>query len=514
MRLLIRADGGARVGGGHVMRCLALAEAAAARGWAVRVVMADTAPDLAGRVVAAGHDLVRLAPAPAGPDPEGPAHAAWCALPWAQDAAATARAAEGWRADWLIWDHYGLDARWVAAVRQGAPAGMRVMAVDDLDDRALGSDLVLDQTRLAPGPRSHPALATLRGPRFALLRGEFAALRAEALARRGGPVRRVLVVPGLMDAAGLAPRALAALERLPGLAAEVAMGAASQSAAAVAAMVAGRTDRRLVLDAPDMAARMAAADLCIGAGGVTAWERCCLGLPSLIVPVAENQRASAEALAAAGAARVLALEATADPAGFAGAIAAAIGAAPAMAARAAALCDGEGTQRVLDALSGRLRPVTAQDAAQLFAWRDAPRVRAASLDAGPLDPARHAAWVARAAAGEGGMWCVYAEAGRALGHVNAVAGADGWWRWSFYIGAEEAPAGAGGRMLATFLPRLFARPDVRGVTAEVLPHNAASLALHRHLGFRETGRAGAALAFALSRCDIRARFGLGLPAGG
>lgn len=498
MRLLIRADGGPKIGGGHLMRCLALAEAARARGHDVCFVSVRSG--LASLVTAAGFPVVDLDPVPHVPEATPP-HAGWLSLPWDRDAEACAALAAARSIDWVVLDHYGLDARWTDRLRRACP-GLRVLAVDELDDRPLAADLVLDAWRLQAGPRRHPVTGTLAGPAFALLRPEFAALREAALARRGGAVRRVLVLPGLMDAAGLAPLALAALEG-SGLAAEVVMGAQAQSVAAVRQLIAGRPDRSLVLDAGDMAARMAAADVCIGAGGGTALERCCLGLPTVAVPVAANQENGVAALAARGALVPLSL-AEARAGGLRAALERAIAAAPQIAAAAARLCDGLGAGRVIDALESRLRPLAQDDCQRIFDWRNRPQIRAVSHDPAPLDPAAHAAWFARTLARRDGLWRIYSEGGRDLGFVGATDQGDGLWQWSFYIGADPAPPGAGGRMLAAFLRLLACTPGCRAVRAEVLDGNAASAALHLRLGFRPVpGDRPGVLVFRREVCDLQ-----------
>lgn len=508
MRLLIRVDGSPRMGGGHVMRCLTLAEAARGRGHAVQfVTVAAPEGDMVPRIRAAGFAATALAPCDSWPtDPEAPPHRHFLSLPWEDDALLTAEAVLAMAPDWLVWDHYGLDARWVNRVRAAGPTTMRVMAIDDLDDRPLGSDLVLDQTRLPPVTYRYPALAALTGPSYALLRPEFAERRTAALARRGGPVRHVLVAPGMADAAGLAPLALQALAAFPDLTAEVVMGAASQSAAEVAVLAAHDPRVTLTLDATDMAARMAAADLCIGAGGMTTWERCCLGLPTVAVAVADNQRGTLDALATAGAAVTLGLDDARQPGRMAAAVAAAAAQAGQIAARAAALADGLGAARVIDVLEGRLRPVTEADAETLFQWRNRPAIRAMSLTQDPLDWATHVDWLARAATRDDGLWCIYAEGGRDLGHVNARREGKTW-HWGFYIGAEDAPKGAGRRMLAAFLRALLARDDFEVLTAVVKPGNAASEALHRGFGFRPAAsETPELLAFTLSRCELAQRY--------
>lgn len=506
MRLLIRADGDARIGGGHVMRCLALAGAAQDQGHAVTFITALTPGHMADRIAEAGCKVIGLPPAPVEPDPDGPPHAHWLLAPWQADAALTADTIACLHPDWLIWDHYGLDARWVRAVRATTPA-LRVMAIDDLDDRELASDLVLDQTRISPDPRLNQALCKLSGSGYALLRPAFATARPTALARRGGPVRHVLVAPGLGDAAGLAPLALTALAGFPGLTVDVVMGHTSPSVPAAQDWTRTHPGARLHLDTPDMAGLMTMADLCIGAGGMSSWERCALGLPAVLVEVAANQQASIAGLVQAGAALGLTL-AQARAGGLGPAIAQAITQAPAMTTQAAALCDGLGTGRVLGALSGVLRPMTGDDAAMLFDWRGQPKVRAASLNTDVVVWERHLIWLEQARKQTDGLRRIYAEDGIPLGHVNAVRRDGNLWHWSFHIGPADAPKGVGGRMLAAYLHLLLQRPDMEGITAEVRHDNAPSLALHRALGFRQTGEAAGVLDFTLDRCDVARRLGL------
>lgn len=479
MRFLIRADAGPEIGGGHLMRCLTLAEEARRRGHTVGFVVNRGA--MTKRVRDAGFACAELEPE-AHRSEDLPAHAAWLSCPWRKDAAACAAIIAAEKTDWLVWDHYGLDARWVDAVRAADPA-LRILALDDLDDRPLASDLLLDAARIQGGERRFSAPGMLNGPDFALLRPEFADRRSGSLGRRDGRVSRVLVTPGMMDAAGLAPLALNALKGRR-LEVEIVMGSASQSLAAVRALVDASPGWTLTLDADDMAARMAAADVCIGAGGGTSWERCCLGLPTVAVAVAQNQQAGIDALAECGAVVALSLE-EARAGALPAALSQATGRAAEMAAAAAAICDGLGVRRVLDAMEAELRGLAPGDVDLLFAWRDQPHIRAVSHSSEPLDRTGHEAWFARTLHRTDGLWLIYREGARDIGLVSAVDQGDGRWRWSFYVGAPEAPRGAGGRMLAAFLRRLQAEPGCRVVEGEVLPGNARSIELHRRLGFAE-----------------------------
>ena len=519
MRVLFRTDASGQIGGGHMMRCLALAGGLRAAGHIVAFVMVRAQPDWAVEVEKAGFRCYSVAPAPCGPDPDGPAHKHWLSAPWPDDAVTTARAITDFQADWLIWDHYGLDARWVNAVRQGS--GIRaVVAIDDLDDRPLGSDFVLDQTRLTRDPRTHAALASMAGPMFATLRPEFAAMRRDRRGKTPGRTAdisvsgaHVLVTLGLADSAALVPGIARVLAGLPGVSADIVMGQHAQTLEQVAEICARHPHLALHVDTPDMAGLMQRADLCIGAGGMTSWERCCLGLATILVPVADNQQQVAYELERAGAVHVLPLHLAHDPEQIHRALQNALAVAPALAQAAYGLCDGQGTARIVDILGGGLRPVTLEDAELLFQWRNQPHIRAASLGTAPLDLDTHLAWVEQASMQQNGVWWVYSEGGRALGHVNARPRASAVWRWGFYIGAQYAPKGAGRRMLARAIGALFARPDCDTLEAEVRADNALSVSLHRKLGFQQTHQSddGAVLVFSLRECDMERLFAIRFP---
>jgi len=210
--------------------------------------------------------------------------------------------------DWLVVDHYEIDRRWERAMR---PACRRLMVIDDLVDRPHDCDILLDQT-FGRQPDEYDALTpdecrVLAGTRYALLRPEFAAGRPSALARRaaGEGIDHVLVSMGGFDPENRTHDVLETLADTPyarRLTVTVVVGADS----AVSPNPLRGRFRKLDIrqQVANMAELMAAADLAIGAGGTTSWERCCMGLPSLVCVLADNQRDIARQLAAAGAIRV------------------------------------------------------------------------------------------------------------------------------------------------------------------------------------------------------------------
>lgn len=211
-RVLFRTDASVTMGIGHVMRCLTLADALRASGAECRFVTRDLPGHLAAVIAQRGF-AVSLLPAPSGPVPvDPPAHAAWAGVSWQQDLADTLSVLP--QADWLVVDHYALDARWQQGLRDRVG---RIMVIDDLADRPHAAALLLDQN-LGREAADYDGLLPetchrLTGPRFALLRPEFAALREAVLARRQTPrLAHLLITMGGMDAIDATSNVLRALK--------------------------------------------------------------------------------------------------------------------------------------------------------------------------------------------------------------------------------------------------------------------------------------------------------------
>ena len=331
-RILFVVDAGPRVGGGHVMRSLTLAGALGAEGAActfmgppaVSAILETFAPGAA-QLEAASTEPVDLV------------------------------AAIGTEQfDAVVFDHYGLSARDHRAMGQGRP----VLVIDDLADRPLGADLVLDSgpaRRVEDYAGLVPEDARLLlGPEYAPVRPEFAALRQTALAWRGEPVHRVLVSLGLTDLGGITARIVERLRlRLPGdTGLDVVLGGQAPSLPGLTKVA--RRDPRLALhvDTPHMARLTAEADIAVGAAGSSVWERCVLGLPSILLVLADNQKPAAAALAEREAALVVAAAAKDFEAQFDRAVTRLLiddALRKRIAVRSAEICDGRGADRVASA---------------------------------------------------------------------------------------------------------------------------------------------------------------------
>lgn len=281
------------------MRCLALANGLRAAGSDVYFICRDL-PGHLGTVIAEQGYPVHLIPAP-GDENDGTG--------WQEDATrAQAIAGELPSLDWLVVDHYGLDARWEAAMRASAA---RIMVIDDLANRPHDCDVLLDQNYYEGLEARYDGLVPvgcrrLLGPGFALLRPEFRQER-NGLRVRDGSIRRILVCFGGTDPHNLTAKTLEAISRVehPGISVDVVVGAANPHNEMLASVCSQQPCVKLHIQATNMAALTAASDLGIGAGGATTWERCLLGLPTLTVVVADNQERTTQDLSKAGAIRYL-----------------------------------------------------------------------------------------------------------------------------------------------------------------------------------------------------------------
>jgi len=361
MNIAIRTDASARIGLGHLARCRTLAAALREQGATVHFICRAHPGHQIDALRAEGYRVTAL-PAPPLREAADADYAAWLGVTQAQDAAETLAAIKAQPAtnnqqpttnhkqqttNHLIIDHYALDTTWEQHLR---PAVHRILVIDDLANRPHDCDLLLDQNFAADAEARYADLLPsqaqcLLGPRYALLRPEYAQAR-QRLPRctRGQPnnteimraqsepvqsepvqsdhaelrspastmiqpvtadptpVRRVLIFFGGTDPDNLSGRALQALSHptLTQLHIDLVIGANNPHRDQLAALAKARGNTRLHPPRPHLADLMAQADLAIGAGGATTWERCCLGLPSLVVSIAENQRPACEALAAAG----------------------------------------------------------------------------------------------------------------------------------------------------------------------------------------------------------------------
>lgn len=308
--LIFRCDATPTIGIGHVKRCLALAAWAQTRGIPCYIAARFLTDAIKHELQESHIGYLPLSP-PTQAQSEDCSRASevsyeqWLGVPWEVDADDTLAAiATAGLSGVLVVDHYGIDHRWERRLRRGSNA---IFVIDDLANRQHDCDVLLDQT-LGREPTDYarwiPSPCTLLlGTSYALLRPEFAAHRglAESRRRTATGVRRIFVSLGGTDAHNLTEVVLNALTTQlgqPNIAVDVVLSrAAPHFDRIVAAAVSAPLQIAVHADSFDVAKLMVDADLAIGAAGTMSWERACLGLPTVMVVTADNQRQIADALA-------------------------------------------------------------------------------------------------------------------------------------------------------------------------------------------------------------------------
>jgi UDP-2,4-diacetamido-2,4,6-trideoxy-beta-L-altropyranose hydrolase len=474
-RIVFRADAGRAIGAGHAMRCLALAADFLSGGWAVGFAADAETFTTVPALRAAPIERLTLSG-------------------YADDEPAVL--AQRWSdgADVLVVDHYGRDIGFERACR---PWAKRIVSVDDLADRHHSVDVIVDGANPEAAYRSlvpHEC-EILAGPDYAILHPAYRRARAEALARRGsGAVERILVSFGQIDAPNATMQALAALAAVGfGGRVDVVLGPAAPHLAEARAAANSRV--HVHVGSEDMPRMMTEADLSIGAGGVTAWERCCLGLPSIVVTLAENQ------------ARTIAVIAEANAGISAGPVSANTRdrlinilqellsdahRRRAMARAAADLVDGEGGRRVLLAAMGsaankagnrvRLRLAGMRDEGWLLALQRKPETRRFSNNPSPPLADDHHRWMTTTLSDPQRLLAIVEVDDDRAAMLRLDSGDDSD-RVHIAVDPDYHRGGIGGAALE-LAARL--RPG-RKLDAEILPGNGASLALFLSAGYRKVG---------------------------
>lgn len=455
------------------MRCVALAHALASRGWQCRFVVAAPGSEAVRRLAGPTHEVHAIPPS-AAPDP--------ASLMQVQASC-----------DLLIVDHYGWSTTQERACRGWA---RRILAIDDLCERVRDCDLLLhvglERARNDYAPRVPEGCRIMTGAGYALLREQFPRRRIiDRRARSSQPVSRVFVGFGFADAANLSEQALDALDAAGyrGVV-DLAIGFDAPHVERLRA-----TARRvpfqlqLHLEPDNVAELMAAADLAVGAAGGSAWERCCLALPSVAVSAAANQDHNARTLSMRGACELtrsadlaIALrELLHDPARIAQ-----------MARAAAAITDGRGAARTAlaidpertrtgDAVS--LRRVTVEDAAQLHEWQCHPDTRRHARKASAPSSGEHRAWLAQKLSDPACVLDVIEYNGIPAGAVRLDRASEPGMPITCEVSIYVSPQLYGRGIATAALAALRRVAPEADFVAHVLPENAASHMLFVRAGY-------------------------------
>lgn len=484
------------IGLGHLRRCLTLANALDK--WGVKCAFISRAhPNHYARMVERrGYDL-SLLPLAADIKFSGTDYKTWLGKSTAVDAAETLEAITdlACHPDWIVVDHYGIDERWENLIRSNVA---RVLVIDDLANRAHDCDLLVDQNLAANletryADRVPGAAGLLLGPEYALISSEYERLRREVRPRHG-PVKRILINFGGSDCFGLTlttVRALLGLQR-EHLEVDVVTTASDPSFAAIRTLIAGQPQITLHSNLPSLADLMANADLAIGACGTSTWERMCLGVPSLVITTAENQKSLAAELNDRSLIKLIGH----GPNISEGDIQSALGEyckhdlPEEWSRRCLELVDGRGAKRVATVMTTdestclHVRRANVADEVRLLEWANNPETRKNALVPKAITREEHQNWFRHRLknADEFLLFIVETTDGVPAGQVRfEKEGAQ--WSVHYSVAPPFRRRGLGARLLSSALQALRNAVGETVVVGVVKAHNVASSRIFRRLGF-------------------------------
>jgi UDP-2,4-diacetamido-2,4,6-trideoxy-beta-L-altropyranose hydrolase len=474
--VLFRVDANAQIGSGHLMRCLALAQAWQKSG--ERVAFATAQP-----IERLESEKMRT-------------FAVTAAAGSAADCEQTCAFAAEVDAAWIVVDGYRFPADFQTGVKA---RGFRLMIIDDHGAAGrYAADLVLDQNPTAAAARYADRASSTRlllGTRYTLLRAEFEAWRSWHRTFPG-KIQRIIVTFGGADPVNATRKVLAGLASLEDVEVIAVLGAHFTGE------VAESTNLRVLRDVRDMPALMAGCDLAITAAGSTCWELAFLQTPMLVMPIAENQMPIADALAASGAAVNLGWHAEVSPQDIADALAALVESETrrrTMGEAGRALIDGEGAARVLADLKKSLlqiRRATVADCRLIWEWSNQPSVRAASFLSEPIPWEDHCRWFHERLTGTATVLYV-AERGLPIGQTRFELQEDDEALISISLDAAVRGRSYGSAVILASCERLFMETTARRVRALIKRDNGPSLRAFDRAGFQrvaDTVSAGATAA--------------------
>lgn len=500
-----RVDASRQIGSGHVYRCLALAEALRSHGVDSVFIHRAHVGNLHSLIESRGFSVRLLPPPPLSGSPQRDAdYPTWLGVAESVDVEESADAVREVGAKLLFVDHYGVSRDWEYAIRRQVD---RVVVIEDLPDREHDCDVLIDQSGAWAAARAeqdaglNPDLI-LAGPNYALVDPIYREARQLAVPR--SQISRILVFFGASDHLGLTEHALRVLNKPPfdRVAVDVVIGTSRASDGAIERLADVRGRATLHEAQRSLAPLMLRADLMIGAAGMTSWERCAVGLPSIAAVVAENQLPGAAVLEAMGAARCI------DVRGHDGEtradvqelfreelldVFAAASRLRQMSEGALRLSDGLGAARAAEFLvprsveATRLRVAREDDAALLFRWANDGDVRKASFSSNPIGWDEHRRWFAAVREDpEGRIWILETESAVPLGQFR-VTQQEGVGVLDYSVDADFRGRGFGRRLLALGLQawrRDFPAVPLRAATR---PGNERSRAALSAAGWTESG---------------------------
>ena len=486
MQFAFRVDSSPQIGMGHLMRCLTLARGLRRRGFECSFICRDFEGNGSHHVTNDDFELHLLS------IDEHELDETWLGVAPLTDFTETAHILSQNQPDWLIIDHYEIDHEWETEVRSKFP-DLKIMVIDDLVNRKHDCDILLDQT-YGRTPREYSDLVPKSsgfclGTDFALLRAEFSKLREQARqdTKQDKDSCHILVTLGGGDTGH-------ALKIIGGAFKELAKDHLFS-----ATVITGNTAKELLseFDMPthdiecrdfsdDLAGEMMKSDIVIGAGGGTSWERCCLGLPTVVLTMADNQIEIARILHEKNAA--ISVNTVIDEITIAvNSLISDPSLRSVMSQNAAELCDGRGVVRVIRNIllsSFKIEIATLDDAQFIYDARYADGAAQYYRSNSIPEFEGHVAWLKNALADDDRLLVCVSMGGEKIAHIRLDKNPGMQDRGEIGICLDKNWRGRGiGRAILDAGNEYFAALGIFKIDAEVHENNNASAQVFEQAGY-------------------------------
>lgn len=504
--IVFRTDASLEMGSGHVIRCLTLAETLRSSGANVQFACRDHPYNLNDIIYKKGFKIHVLPAVNCRENrnlsidqnvEEAEDYNHWLNVIQHQDAEEMLDVLAGIKPEWLIVDHYGLDIDWETRLR---PHVHKLMVIDDIANRQHNCDLLLDQNYFRESANRYegkvpPTCTLLLGPQYALLRPEFAEIRKN-LHDRTGEIKSVFVFFGGTDLNNLTGRALTALSipELEHLEVYVVLGKTNPNLTSIEKQVALRPNTHLSVQIENVGELMAEADIALGAGGTTTWERLCLGLPSIVVVLSENQKFFSEALHEAGLQICLGNANEVSVIDLKNALLKQLKSVESnrrLSEKCLKIVDGKGSEitkeMILNGISiehWRIRNASSNDCELYWHWVNDPEVRRNAFNSGTISWKNHQDWFKKKLDDSTSTLSLFESYLGPIGQVRfEKSGQD--FKIDFSIARQFRGMGLGEQLLSKAIKLFFENNQGSSLVSEVKEGNQASKKIFKNLGFRE-----------------------------
>lgn len=394
MKIIIRVDASVWIGSGHVMRCLVIAEKLKTAGFEITFCCLPQKGDLISFIKNRNFNVISLSFPKLEYTPiSDKDYTGWLRRSIDEDVADFISHFES--TDIVITDHYAIGSEWQEQIR--AHFNCKIVAIDDLV-RTHDADLIIDQTLGRKANEYNNLSNVLTGSKYAILNPRFSELRPHSYYRCIDKSKvKILISMGAIDRFNLTLKVMKALSKKDNFLMTVLLGKSSPHFSDVVSYCTKHQKIKHIEFTNDMAELMLGHDLAIGAPGTTSWERCCLGLPSILIPLAENQKDNCKALVNANA--VIKVERNDIEFKLLPSVELLLNEYKEYHKNNMNICDGLGVNRVAEAItklikhSVKLRRATSLDTELTYKWQSQPNIRKYFKNTNIPTYSEHSAWM-------------------------------------------------------------------------------------------------------------------------